>query len=274
MEGQEEVITSDSATSASVSAPENGGQVTQPEASGGESVKPEGVEEEGRIPMSRWNQKLQVERQLRAEAKQLRDEFQNYKQAIEWHKSLQGNPELARKVSELISGRVSSNQHGQEDDLAELDPRFANRFKKVDELEAWKSKIEEKLTEKEKQERQQKSEENRNRIDNNFVKRLKEEGLYKDGLPQQRPAAKSFAKAVLAELTEIAADPQFPTEDELDLAYQAIQEGFSDYHKYQMSKATRPTVPASGSGGGAIPAAKTVVTKDDITNFWANSIGL
>lgn len=217
----------------------------------------EAKEEEGRIPMSRWNQKLKAERELRAEVQKYKQDFQRYQKAIQFHEAVSQDP----KKLEAIMRALNSQEEPQKDPYAEYDPDVAERFRKLDELEKWKAQLETR-----ERAREAKSiTGHKQSLEDEFEGYLKSDGLIdKDG-SYDEDKINVVSKATLAMMAEIAEDPNLPTKAELKKAYDLVTKGLSSWSKSTLTKVVKQNVPGSGSksgvpvsGGGKMTSAQRI----------------
>lgn len=235
--GQEAVVESQGVTETS-QAPEETLETQQSEEQTAESQETE----EGRIPMSRWNQKLKAERELKAKIQKYEQDFQKYQKAIEFHEAISQDP----KKLEALMRALNGPEEKQEDPYAQYDPDVAEKFRKLDQLEKWKAQLEEKEQARE----AQTITGHKESLENEFESLLKTDGLIaKDG-SYDDSKVKVISRATLAIMTEIARDPNMPTKAELKEAYDIVSKGLSSFSKSTLTKVVKPNVPGSGSRSG------------------------
>ena len=84
---------------------------------------------------------------------------------------------------------------------------------------------------------------------------------------------KHYHRNVKAELNEIAKDPERPTIQELNKAFETYTESLRLAEKRGLKKAVDPKLPPTGSKGGVVPAKKrTLKTQEDIANYLAEAL--
>lgn len=216
-------------------------QAPNQETSQTESTETPAGEEEGRIPMSRWNQKLKVERELRASVQKYEQDFQKYQKAIEFHEALSADPSKLEQIMKIMQAKEEAQNN-----YEQFDPDVAERFRKLDSLEKWKADLERKEQAREAQGLQS----HKQGLEDEFSGLLKQDGYLKQDGSYNEKTVNVIAKATLATLLDIAKNPDAPTKQELSDAYKTVTEGLSALNKSSLTKLVSPNVPLSGSKSG------------------------
>ena len=201
-----------------------------------------------------------------------RTEVDGMSEVLEW---IKGNPAanvkaLRKLMYPKFDTAAESTAEEVVDPYAELEPEYAQKFREHDEL---KQKVTQYMQAQE-QTRVREIKANDDVINDAFVAKLKEEGLIdEDGNVGDDRMYKHYHRNVGAELNEIAKDPERPTIQELNKAYETHTELLRMAEKRGLKKAVDPKLPPTGSKGGMVPAKKrTLKTQEDIANYLAEAL--
>lgn len=223
-------------------------------------------EEEGRIPMSRWNQKLKAERELKARVQKYESDFQKYQKAIEFHEALSQDPRKLEAIMKVLNANETIEN---KDPYSDYEPEVAERFRKLDELEKWKASLEER----EKAREMQTVTSHKQNLEDEFSQLLLQDGhMDKEGNFDEGKV-NLISKATLATLLEIAQNPDLPTKAELKEAYKLVTQGLSSLSKSTLTKVVKHNVPPSGSKSGSAMSSGGKMTEAQRIAQIANELG-
>lgn len=202
-----------------------------------------------------------------AEFEARRTEVDGMSEVLEWIKE---NPAANVKALQGLMRPKESTAAEVVDPYAELEPEYAQKFREHDELKQMVTQY----IQTQEQTRVSDINANIDVINDAFEAKLKEEGLIdEDGNVGDDRMYKHYHRNVKAELNEIASDPERPTIQELNKAFETYTESLRLAEKRGLKKAVDPKLPPTGSKGGVVPAKKrTLKTQEDIANYLAEAL--
>ena len=202
-----------------------------------------------------------------AEFEARRTEVDGMSEVLEWIKE---NPAANVKALQGLMRPAESTAEEVVDPYAELEPEYAQKFREHDELKQMVTQY----IQTQEQTRVSDINANIDVINDAFEAKLKEEGLIdEDGNVGDDRMYKHYHRNVKAELNEIAKDPERPTIQELNKAFETYTESLRLAEKRGLKKAVDPKLPPTGSKGGVVPAKKrTLKTQEDIANYLAEAL--
>lgn len=223
---------------------QGGEQNEEQQASSGEEELPFGKH-------PRWLQKLEAERKYRAQIKQYEERLKGYEPIHQFDQYLAANPHKAEQIRKILEAKEEATQAAGngEDPYAGFSPEVADRFRKLDALEQWKSQFE--------QTEQQRAQEaiatHQSTIDESYRELLIKDGfLNAEGKPVNQEQTYAVDTITKSFLDKLAQDPQRPSVKEMKEAYSMTQKVFKSFGTKALQKAVKqPGVPPSGSKSGA-----------------------
>lgn len=195
----------------------------------------------------RWQKMLKERDRFKSESSKFRKEFDEYKktaeEAVKFYQSVAGSgPEKIKKVMEIISAQ----QEQIEDPYADFNPVVAERFREWDEFKKWLGE----QAELQKQHSAQAIKDNEVSLEAKYAQKLEKDGFIKNGKDIDPVLGRAIDKLTKSFLEDIAKNPQYPTVEELDQAYEDAKLAILKAEKRGVRTVKPTSVPATGSKSG------------------------
>jgi hypothetical protein len=201
----------------------------------------------------RWQSMVSSNKELKQQVAQFQQQMKSLEGAAAVQRWLQEDP---RGLKAWLETQLAGKEEPK-DPYADFDPTAAEVLRKAESAA-------ERLERMEKQWHEEAITQNRQSIDGEFDRLAQEAGYLDAKGTGNENFMRLLATATWTEMQAIAKNPDLPTKAELHEAFTVVKQGLQAAQTMGAKKVVaKPTVPASGSNRGSIPAGKTERTDNE-----------